>query len=380
MIRRAKPRRKPHGVIVLGAALTTTASFLLGLDSATAAGSAQVPSWPSQVAHPVAASCPRGQTPILPTSGWTDALGVAHVRYKALPGLVSNVAPRGLTARRVTSAVIADLGLAAVGQPRWRLVRQALRLAAMHTAPAFCRSQIQFTHVWSSNWGGYGVTETEHGNAINAVRGQWTVGQSMTSSQPSAEATWVGVGGGIGGETKGWGLIQDGTSMRTNNGYQSWFEYIGSNGCCGAVFNPVNSVRPGDQVAGEVWWGSSTNACFYFTDFSRSGGDISTCKGNLPIPYDHTSAEWVNENLLADGYYYDNPGTTYFHDQALNSGFSGQGTWVAPFSGSYEAIIMYQGSPQGTDCSNSNVLSYPENATGGSSDIITCTRQGIDSP
>jgi hypothetical protein len=69
------------------------------------AASAPAGSWPSQLARPAKATCPRGQTLIAPTSGRTDALGVVHVTYKSDPGLVAVVPPRGLTAGKVTPAV-----------------------------------------------------------------------------------------------------------------------------------------------------------------------------------------------------------------------------------------------------------------------------------
>ena len=83
---------RPAGVVVLSFAAVAALSVPgLGLGSAATATVAPASSWPSQVARPGPASCPRGETLIAPTSGWTDALGVAHLAYKAAPGLVANI-------------------------------------------------------------------------------------------------------------------------------------------------------------------------------------------------------------------------------------------------------------------------------------------------
>ena len=411
-------RLKSGGAILL--CIVAAAALSVPSLGAAAAVSTRSSSWPSQVAHPAPASCPRGATLIMPTSGWTDALGVAHFRFRAAPGLVANLPPRGLTTARVTSAMIKDVGLPTghtVGPlSKRRLIEQVLNLAEHQTAPAFCRSKAlpdeelsggqpsseplgssgrEFTHAYSYNWAGYEVTEAENGDSgINGVDGSWTVGHSMTSLAPSVSATWVGVGGGNGDGSSVYGLIQDGTSVQTNEGYRSWFEYVGSSGGIKPVYSSVDAVHPGDSVTGEVWWNTSTSACFYFTDWTAGTGDISTCMP-VNVPYDHTSAEWINENqlnynvkteLLYGPPFYDNPGTIHWTDQAMSEAFDGNGPWFSPFSGSFEAIVMKTGpNPAGSPaCGASEILSYPIDAatesSGGSSATITCAVAGLDSP
>lgn len=351
---------------------------------------------------------------VAPTSGWTDAYGVAHLSYARAPGLVAKIPPPGITASRVTPAVISDLGMprgsASGSRPGQQLVRRVLSLAENRTAPEFCRSAarpgteipaaqagsrgasgsaLRFDHRFSGNWGGYEVTEAENGGTgINGVVGSWTVGQSQTSSQPSNSSTWVGLGGGGGeGNPDVWGLIQDGVSMQTNEGYRSWWEYIGSSGCTGTVCDPhytaVNSARPGDVIIAQVWWSTTTSACFYLSDQTRSSASFFTCQTSLPIPYDHTSAEWVNENQLQNGFYYDNPGTISWSDQQMAN--TADGTYRSPFTGTFTGVIMapYGGTPAAS-CSNGQVLAYPVNAAntsnGGSSQIISCSISGLDSP
>jgi hypothetical protein len=372
-----------------------------GLGGAAAAAAAPAASWPSQVTRPHAASCPRGETLIAPTSGWTDALGVAHLTYEAAPGIVASIPPRGLTARQVTPAIMADMGMKVrkpTSSSEQRMAKLVINLGRNRTAPEFCRSKardvpnihedILNTHVYESNWGGYAVTKSEFGANINGATGSWTVPRSMTSMEPSSELTWVGVGGDIGGETQGWGLIQAGTSMTYKKGYRTFWEYIGSSGCVNTIcgqFSSTDAVAPGESVAADVWWDSSTSATFVlYTSGGNGQWDITNY--SVDVPYDHTSAEWVNENQLIDNFIYDSPGTVQFAGQALSSGFAGQGSFISPFSGSYEAVIMTIGSAIGTNCINGNgtVLSYPENASnssnGGSSDIVTCQIAGTDYP
>ncbi len=64
-----------------------------------------------RVARPVSTPCPANRTPVAPTSGWTDSLGVMYLSYPHAPGMVATVPPRGLTADRVTPAMLADLHL-----------------------------------------------------------------------------------------------------------------------------------------------------------------------------------------------------------------------------------------------------------------------------
>jgi hypothetical protein len=412
-IRPTRRRLALAGVSVLGAA-AIVALGLSGASSAGAAALAPAGSWPSQLARPATATCPRGQTLIAPTSGRTDTLGVAHVAYKSDPGLVAVVPPRGLTAGKVTPALLADVGFSARNTPGspagQRQVQQVLRLAQHQAAPEFCRAPatlataadrpltsaaggpaLKNTHVYKGNWGGYAVTEAEYGGPIEGVYGSWTVPPSLTSSSPSAESTWAGIGGGLGeggGCTSVCGLIQAGSSMQTNEGYRSWYEAIGTSGCttsthfCGQ-YTSVDAIQPGDDMSAEVYWINSSSACFFVSDFSRTSGSWDVCTP-VSIPYDHTSAEWVNENQLASGFYYDSPGTVDWSQQLLTGAFDDSGSWGSPFAGSYEAVIMATSDTTGTACGQSGVLSVPVGATNeggqGSSQIVTCSIAGIDSP
>jgi hypothetical protein len=383
----------------------TVALGLPALASAVPASSAPAPSWPSQLVRPAAVRCPRGAALVAPTAGSTDALGVAHIGFRAEPGLVAKIPPRGLTAAHVTQALLADLGLRIrqpLSSPAGRhLVQDVIRLAADRTAPEFCRSkprpkrpgaelsgpQVPNRHVYSPNWAGYAVTDAEHGGPINAAEGTWTVPRGMTRKTPSIEGTWVGVGGGLAETSSAEGLIQTGTSMQNNGDYQSWWEYIGTSGCvnqfCGQ-YSEVGAIAPGDSVGGVVDWESRSSACFLFVDFSRSSGELSVCK-TLNIPYDPTSGEWVNEYPFC-ACLYDNPGTVHWRYQYLNSGFGADGTWTSSFARSFESVILFIGISSGTGCNEkpyNSILSYPVHAAnygpyGGQSDIVTCVLPKID--
>jgi hypothetical protein len=193
-----------------------------------------------------------GEIPIIPTGGWTDALGVIHLTYRSDPGLISLLSPKGLTASGVTPALLADLHLSAQGSVTSATVRSFAARAAVlarNQQPAeFCWSKPDMSELATLRagngvlknstydypggiWGGYAKTEAEDHNSINAAAGDWQVPSSGTKKKsPSAESTWVGVGG-LGGSSGVAGLIQTGTSMMTGRAYQTWWEYIGTSGC-----------------------------------------------------------------------------------------------------------------------------------------------------
>jgi hypothetical protein len=398
--------RVRSGVIVVLGVAALTALFLPGLGSVAAAAAAPGPSWPSQVARPAPASCPAGQTLIAPTSGQTDALGVTHLSYRSDPRLVASIPPRGLTSSRVTPAVLADLGMHLRGtsaSAERRAAGQVISLARDRAAPEFCYSpapdQVN-AHFFSANWAGYEVTESEFGGEIDGVTGSWAVPYSDDSTpEPSEESTWVGIGGDIGGEGDVWGLIQAGTKMQYNEGFRSWWEYLGTSGCAAPTFcgqySSVDAISQGEQVTADVWWDTSETATFLVSTGS-GGGDYDITNYPVNTPYDHTSGEWIDEsypedeidyNGVTEPYYYDDPGTVYFSDQRLTGGFGGQGAYTSPFLGSFQASIMQANiatSSTSINCSNPSIVSYPADTAntpdGGSSEIITCDVPGYDAP
>jgi hypothetical protein len=412
-------RQTPVGLILLAVAAfagisAASATGAAPSNSRPAGSASPALSWPSQLARPAAFSCPHGETAIIPTAGWTDALGVSHLTYRSAPGLVSLLPPKGLTSSRVTPALLADLHIGVRGTGTSKasatsavmrsFAGQAASLARIQQPAEFCRSKPDMSELpklssrngallndrWyipGGIWGGYAKTEAEYNNSINAAAGDWQVPPSLTlKEKPSVESTWVGVGA-AGDNSDVNGLIQTGTSMMTCCAYQTWWEYIGSSGCvatlCGHYSSP-NSVRPGDGIEASVMWESGNNACFFLTNVSTGTGSWDVCQA-VNIPYDHTSAEWVDENHITSGDYYDDPGTVSWSGQIINSGLGESGSWVSPFTGSFLAIIMGNGTTaSGTvECSDPNILSYPVNAATSagevSSQIITC-KNSYDSP
>jgi hypothetical protein len=385
-----------------GIILLSLVAVAWGLPGLVNTASADVLSWPSQVARPGPGSCPQGEKLIAPTSGRTDTLGVAHLTYQADPGLEMMIPPKGLTASEVTPALMADVGLyvhqAASPAAAQHLKQQVLYLAKNRTAPEFCLSRATNSsgsrppnaindHNELTNWAGYAKGESEEGSGINGVEGDWFVPQSMTKGTTSAESTWVGVGGSnIFEGSNVNGLIQAGTEMQTGSGYRYFWEYIGSSGCvntfCG-LYSSKDAIGPGDLISAEVTWKDTTDACFSLNDIERGIG-FSGCHP-VNIPYDHTSAEWINER--PGGFnYYDSPGTVTWTSQNLTDGLNGSGTWHSPFSGSFDAIVMSSTINNGPFVCDGSlpITSYPTGASndgsGGYSKTLTCTINGVDSP
>ena len=153
------------------------------------------------------AACTLGGTLLTPTAVRTDSLGVRCCTYRAKPGLFTKVAPSGLTAARVTTALLVDLGLESAPRARESLSAQARQrmdseAIALSRAPAarICLgnqatrrllsqplvrprtarpspSELPFAHTYADNWGGYAVTEPEFGGGINSVEGAFHGGQ-----------------------------------------------------------------------------------------------------------------------------------------------------------------------------------------------------------
>jgi hypothetical protein len=102
---------------IKSAGVISAATFAaLALTAATAASATSQAS-PTSKAAPAtthstdSSDCKLGGTLLTATPVRTDSLGVRYYAYRSAPGLVTKVAPTGLTAARVTPALLADLGL-----------------------------------------------------------------------------------------------------------------------------------------------------------------------------------------------------------------------------------------------------------------------------
>lgn len=301
---------------------------------------AQASVWQAWVPKPVAGSCPSGARLISPTSASTDSLGVVHFHYSSFPDFSSASPPKNFRVTSESSGLKADLIRSGI------TTKQAQRLAAVPVAPQFCvsshlyagfnkgsdssraikgktgkaggaKGKIGVADHNDANWAGYSV---DGGTGFNGVAGSWSVETSRTPSnalQPSADDTWIGVGGDSADcdDHTTCSLIQEGTEMRSGAGYQSWFEFLCSenNTACpgwhsvpiqyssgyGVSFTATGSgadvVRPGDVMSGTVYWIGTTKACFTLDDNSRSTGSLSGCVTN-EVPYDSKSIEWIDED------------------------------------------------------------------------------------
>lgn len=404
-------RRKPSAWIAVAVISLTAGGLVAEGGGASAAAISGRSSWPIQVARPAATTCPPGETLIAPTGGWTDSLGVSHITYSSRPGMVDEIAPDGLTASKVTPGLLADLGIGVSGASKAEYqahVNQAVSMARTRTAQEFCYSPTPIASpaqatvsaatasaaasaasvnvvTYTANWGGTAITEGQTGIGIN--------GAEATYAQPKAqfggsdgyeveESTWVGVGsyGDLGSPV--WGLIQAGTEMQTNYGYRAFYEAIGSSGCtentsfCGG-YTAANGVTPGQSIFAYVDWENSTHACFYVEAAGVEIFDICTA---VNIPYDHTSAEWINENHEGQRIQYPDPSTVTFTGESYSTDFYaslGNSPYATP---DFDLVIMGWGgdSASGTplNCTNSTIMSYPSDASSsgiyGSSEILTC--------
>lgn len=393
--------RTRHNCLRLRGTALLAAAFLATLITAGPASVARAssgPWWPSWIGRPAAPNCQAGEVPLVPSRATQDALGVVKIQYHGFPGLTSSFPPRGFSNSNVSPALRADLRRS--GLPDNYV--DALSVSSGLRATAFCMSSpataganwepvaggfepangisgVDNTHFESINWAGYEV-----GGTWDGASADWTVeGSAANQLTPNREDTWVGVGGGAQDfNGSNYGLIQLGTEMQTNLGYRSWFEWVC--GSCGYSINPTfgsaygitfsngNTVRPGDSVSGLVYWNSTTSACFIFTDYSRSSGSFSGCTGNMGIPYDRTTMEWIDEShYWLNGYYLSNFGHTYWSFQdAFNSSTGAS----LPFTNyGYAADIMADPNTAPVPpCSSAGLMAYPEGASNASSDTVFC--------
>jgi hypothetical protein len=399
-------KRKPSVRTALAAIGLAVGGLVAGAGGASAAALPGASSWPAQVARPAAAGCPAGETLIAPTGGWTDSLGVSHIAYSSRPGMVDEIAPNGLTASRVTPGLLTDLGLGVSGASKAEYqmhVNQALSMARTRTAPEFCYSPTPIAPparatastavsaasvnavTYSPNWGGTAISEYQSGSGINGAEGDYAQPRAQFGGSDGysvAESTWVGDGdyGDIGSPV--WGLIQAGTTMLTGYGYRAFYEAIGSSGCtagtsfCGG-YTAANAVTPGQDIFAFVFWENSTNACFYVAAGATALFDLCS---PVNIPYDHTSAEWINENHEGQGFQYTDPSTVTFTIQSYSNDFDAYGGRSPFATPDFDLVIMGWGGnyASGTpiSCSNPTIMSYPtDGSTSGgyaSSEIITC--------
>lgn len=211
----------------------------------------------------------------------------------------------------------------------------------------------------SLNWSGFLADPTPY-TTPNYVQANWTepsVSYPSGETQPYAlSSIWPGLGGDSSGTT----LVQDGTSQQvTSSGTQThffWFEVVP-----GEYEQQVTNLVPsvGDSVATDVYWASGT-ATFTFCDFTKnqcvSGSQSSSAPSN--------SAEWIVERPeLASG------GYSSYHFAALPNfskvNFTGSGYEESP-TGSLVYNVSSGGGTAVTMVNDSGQeLAAPGSLTGG---------------
>jgi len=132
----------------------------------------------------------------------------------------------------------------------------------------------------SQNWAGYIAT----GSSYTTVGATWTVPTVSTTVDPSADATWVGIGG-----LQGDDLIQSGTQAIVENGqvtYQAWVETLPQ-----ALQSIPLNITPGDSVTVSLTDDGANEWHLSFRD-STTGGDYET---NISYASSASSAEWIEE-------------------------------------------------------------------------------------
>lgn len=385
-------------VIIAG----TAASLIIGGIAMT------VPSGEAAAAPAAAsASCPKGEKLILPTAHTTDALGVTRYTYRALPGLVSKVPSLGLTASRVTPAVIKDLGVRVTPTLTTAQLRRDIARET-RTPPWFCLSApvagsipsagkhstsgemapqaVDGTNV-NSSWAGVQVTSGEFNAPINSAYGDFPTTTAPIPQVKSRASEWVGVG---------WpALIQAGIETDSDAGTRTltpFLDYVtgsSTDPCCGLT--PGSNVPAGNEMAVEVYWESDTNACFYVLDTNTGQAPINSCVdvSNYGVQHNTSDAEWFLEDALPIGLYYENLNQIPWTDMSFSEGAEVNPNWHDPFAYNYW-VWQNQAQPNHNtvktciDYSGPNeILSYPVHESGdasaGEMDINTNSVDGCTS-
>lgn len=410
-----------------GAGLIFFAAIFTGIPIATLATAlptkdaspASLTTWSSAVEMPSPPQCKSGERAISPTSAITGSDGITTVTYKALPGLEVEKASPTFDPKRATAEQNERLNIPArptagdFANPRIRAVIDNARSRAV---PTYCFRPIDKTNgpiapparkaaqsqkkeltsspgctqcastEMSSNWSGVVLKQSSVAYTMSQVTGAWIVQKSLYNYPHNKDMTWIGIGGAI-GDTNSYGLIQAGTSMETEHGYRSWFEWVGTNAGVSEQFANLggvlysggsNAVNPNDTIFSIVYWQKGTAAqktdwmmCFTVDDLTNSRGNVNGCQPRqppaspqygMPIPYDHFSMEWIDEQDTAGYPLSDFWETSFFDAGSLNSDGS-----IDPFTKyPYVSDVLGTDSPLSTpkiwDRCRDSILAFPANA------------------
>ena len=194
------------------------------------------------------------------------------------------------------------------------------------------------------------------------------------------------------------GLIQAGVQTRSISGTRTltpFFEYINvAGGCCG--LKPGNStVGTGQLMAVDVYWTSTTNACFQILDASTDTLPVNSClnvNSAAGVPHDTSSAEWFIEDSLPIGLYFENLNQIPWTSMSLSEQAQQYPRWHSPFNYNY-MVYQIRAAPKGSGnmvgtcvpgSGPNGILSYPvheasTDAANGQMDINTNAVNGCTS-
>ena len=148
--------------------------------------------------------------------------------------------------------------------------------------------------VASPNWSGYVVTAAEN-SPITDAQGSWTLPNVALSWAPTSSAAWVGIDGGVSGDTA---LAQVGTEQDSFYGFTSYSAWW-STAALGYLAIPITrddkgepfNTNPGDDMSAEVHQSSAGQV--FFTLVDTTTGQTTTTLTNYQGS--GLTAEWILE-------------------------------------------------------------------------------------
>lgn len=153
----------------------------------------------------------------------------------------------------------------------------------------------------SNNWSGYEADAPAGPSTWTGIIGSWTQpGAGACNCNNTSGATWVGLGGGLGGDGQQ-KLIQAGTAYNftftngQNPAYGGFYEWVTPTQSIGGVEIPGMVINPGDAISAIVSWNGS--AATFFVDDVTTGTAGPGGQFYVPNAYDGSSAEWIQERV-----------------------------------------------------------------------------------
>jgi hypothetical protein len=151
-----------------------------------------------------------------------------------------------------------------------------------------------FTFYYPKTWSGYEADSSSSTNYV-AVQGNFSQPAKQASCLNAGEATWVGLGGGHGGDGE---IIQGGTAIYgpgASTEYEVWFEDVGTQNI-GPVYDSSIALSPGNAIHVYVSYEQSNGiATIYIADNSTGQADNQGTGALTSGDYNGATAEWIAE-------------------------------------------------------------------------------------